>query len=278
MKRQQIEEILRERGISPNKKLGQNFLVNPAILERIAAASGAGPAHRILEIGPGLGFLTEFLCATGARVTAVEVDAGLYRYLREYFGGGDNPELVHADFFKYRPEGEFDRVVANLPYYCSSEILFTLARAYRVPEIYVMLQREMAERVVSSPGSEAYGAMAVTMGFYFTSRILFHIDRHSFYPQPDVQSSFLALQRRESLALEPEEIELFHGLVKSAFWGRRKTLRRALSDSPHLSLPGELLERSLAELGVAPSARGETLGWEEYAGLARILRRSGHQL
>ncbi|HNW28874.1 MAG TPA: 16S rRNA (adenine(1518)-N(6)/adenine(1519)-N(6))-dimethyltransferase RsmA [Spirochaetota bacterium] len=263
-----IKEIIGNLGLHPNKRLGQNFLVSPEARERIVGAMECGPADRVLEIGPGLGSITELLLDRAGHVTAVEIDAGFCRYLSERFGARDNFTLIHGDFLKNPPPDTFTAIVSNLPYYCSSEMLFEFTR-YAAPEVYVMLQKEMAERITASPGSKSYGAITVTLGFYYEARRVFTVPRESFYPRPDVMSLFLKLSRRVSLPLAGDGIGLFHRLVKSAFWGRRKTILAALSGSPHMDLGREGTARILAAAGIDPGRRGEELGLDEYVALTR---------
>ncbi len=268
LNKKETRELLAELGFKPNKKLGQNFLCSGEILRRIGDTAALAPGDRVLEIGPGLGALTGELVERGARVTAVEIDAGFFRYLKEKFG--DTVELHHADFLKVTMAGEFTKAVANLPYYCSSEILFRLAEEYRMAEVFVMLQKEMAARIWAAPGSDTYGALTVSLALHFESARLFDIDRSAFLPEPDVKSSFLKLTRKKDLP-GAETVRLFHALVKSAFWGRRKPLSSALSRSPHLELSKDAVLRACAEVGIDPVVRGEELGLEDYLRLARTI-------
>ncbi|HOT45695.1 MAG TPA: 16S rRNA (adenine(1518)-N(6)/adenine(1519)-N(6))-dimethyltransferase RsmA [Spirochaetota bacterium] len=271
MKVHDIKEIIGNLGLHPNKRLGQNFLVSPEARERIVGAMECCPADRVLEIGPGLGSLTELLLERAGHVTAVEIDAGFCRYLSERFGARRNFTLIHGDFLKDPPPDGFTKIASNLPYYCSSEMLFQFTR-YTAPRVYVMLQKELADRVTASPGGKSYGALTVTLGFYYETRRVFTVPRESFYPRPDVMSAFLKLSRRAALPLAGGEIGLFHLLVKSAFWGRRKTILAALSGSPHMDIGREGAARILAEVGIDRGRRGEELGLEEYIALARAMR------
>jgi 16S rRNA (adenine1518-N6/adenine1519-N6)-dimethyltransferase len=264
----EIKETIARLGLHPNKRLGQNFLVSREARERIVNTMACTDVDRVLEVGPGLGSLTEILLERAGHVTAVEIDSGFARYLEDRFGSNERLTLIHGDFLKNPPPGPFTRIVSNLPYYCSSEILFEFSR-YDAPHAYVMLQKEMADRITASPGSKNYGALTVTLGLYYEPRRIFTIPRESFYPRPDVTSSFLMLTRRPSLPLAEHEIPLFHNLVKSAFWGRRKTILAALSGSPHIGLGREGAARILSKAGIDPGRRGEDMAREEYLELAR---------
>lgn len=273
MKKADITAILERYNLSPNKRLGQNFLINDEVVARIVDTIAPAATDRILEIGPGLGALTGALLARGCGLTAVEIDAGFARYLADTFGGNPAFDLRHADFLKTQPEGEFAAVVSNLPYYCASEILFTIAARYRARRVYVMVQKEVADRMTAQPDTEEYGALTVSLGFYFEARVLFGIGKNDFQPRPEVQSSFLRLERRDPLPLAENEIDLFHRVVKAAFWGRRKTLARALTDSPHLDLARSAVEQALSRAGIDPGARGETLGLERFTSIVRELEK-----
>ncbi len=267
----QIKEALRENGIQVNRRLGQNFLCNEAVIERIVQVSSIKKGDTVLEIGPGLGELTARLLRAEASVTAVEIDAGLVRFLAGRFEGENNLTLVHADFLKFAPAADFPTVISNLPYYCSSEILFRLATAYRAERILVMLQREMAERIYSGPGTDNYGALGVALQYYYVPRFLFTIDPSSFYPQPEVVSSFLRLSRRGDIPGDERFTELFHKVVKSSFWGRRKTLVKSLADSPHLDFSRDEIAGALRSLGIDERTRGENLGVEDFKRLTAAL-------
>lgn len=272
MKKREIRELCSSLGIHPNKKLGQNFLYDAGVIGRIIDTCEIDRTDRVLEIGPGLGALTNWLVERASAVTAVEIDSGMVRYLREAFRDVQNLEIVHADFLKHTGTADFTRCISNLPYYCSSEILFRLATAYAVPRVFVMLQKEMAERIVARPGSRSYGALSLNLSLYFDTSILFHIDRNSFYPAPDVVSAFIGMKRKE-LPLGDREVELFHQVVRSAFWGRRKKIINALSESPHLAVSRGIVETALRELGIDARLRGEHLDFDQYIRLTEILFR-----
>ncbi|HQL84002.1 MAG TPA: rRNA adenine dimethyltransferase family protein, partial [Spirochaetota bacterium] len=202
---------------------------------------------------------------------AVEVDSGLSRVLADRFGAEASFRLIHSDFLKLDLADTFTKVVSNLPYYCASEILFHVAR-FSAPHVYVLLQKEMAERIVAVPGSKTYGALTVTLGFYYEPKVLFRVSKESFYPRPEVTSSFVRLVRKSRLPVDGGEIELFHLVVKSAFWGRRKTMLKALSESPHLETGREIAARMLEHAGINSGVRGEDLGLESFVALVRAYR------
>ncbi len=273
MNKSDIIKITRDYGLAPNRKFGQNFLINDDVIGRIVDL--CSPEDKsILEIGPGLGSISIPLSRRARFYTAVEIDSGFVRYLLDIFNAGEksglknNVKIIHDDFLKADIGDSFDVIVSNLPYYCASEILFRIAKNFKTERIFVMMQKEMAERVAAKPGSENYGALTVTLSYYFDSKILFHIAGESFYPKPDVKSSFLQLQRKERYFITPGNEEIFHLVVKSVFWGRRKTLLKSLTDSPHLELKRDVVENILKNCGINPEMRGEKLSLYDFINLA----------
>jgi 16S rRNA (adenine1518-N6/adenine1519-N6)-dimethyltransferase len=269
MNKSDILKIAEEYGLAPNKKFGQNFLINDNIIKKIIE-SCSPDGKRILEIGPGLGSISIPLADRARSYTAVEIDSGFVRYLNDIFGTGGNSgksknvEIIHDDFLKSNLDDRFDVIVSNLPYYCASEILFRIAGNFTAERIMVMMQKEMAERVIAKPGSDTYGALTVTLSYYFDSKILFHIAGECFYPKPDVKSSFLQLLKKPEYFTLPEHEEMFHLIVKSVFWGRRKTLLKSLTDSPHLEMKRDTVENILQLCGIKPDLRGEKLSLDEF--------------
>lgn len=271
MNKSDILKITEEYGLAPNKKLGQNFLINDNVIQKIAGLCSP-EGQSILEIGPGLGSISIPLAQKARSYTAVEIDSGFARYLTDVFmtgnvNGDGNIDIIHDDFLKAEIPDRFDVIVSNLPYYCASEILFRIAKNFSAKKIFVMMQKEMAERVIAKPGSENYGALTVTLSYHFSSKILFSIAGESFYPKPDVKSSFLELSRKPAYFILPEHEEMFHLVVKSVFWGRRKTLLRSLTDSPHLEMKREVVENILNNCGIRTDMRGEKLSLDEFVKL-----------
>jgi 16S rRNA (adenine1518-N6/adenine1519-N6)-dimethyltransferase len=263
MNKSDILKITEAYGLAPNKKFGQNFLINDSVIQKIVD-SCSPEGQRVLEIGPGLGSISIPLAERALSYTAVEIDSGFVRYLAETFGPAGKLELIHDDFLKSEIEDRFDVIVSNLPYYCASEILFRIAKNFRAERIFVMMQKEMADRVIAKAGSETYGALTVTLSYYFESKILFNIAGESFYPKPDVKSSFLQMLRKPRFFTLPEHEGMFHLIVKSVFWGRRKTLLKSLTDSPHLEMKRDVVENILQICGIKPDVRGEKLSLEEF--------------
>ncbi len=265
-----ILEISEKYNLAPNKKLGQNFLINDHIINRIVDVCSPD-GEEILEIGPGLGSISGGLADRGKSYTAVEIDSGFYRYLSDLFKDRDNARIIHEDFLKSTIPDNFTVIVSNLPYYCASEILFIIAEKYSAENVYVMMQKEMGERLVADPGSKVYGAMTVTLSYYFNIEHLFYVPAESFYPRPDVRSSFLALRRKKRVLNSADEA-LFHLLVKSVFWGRRKTLLKSLTDSPHLNFSREFICQVLERSSTSGSLRGENLSLDDFIKITEAIR------
>ena len=270
MNKQQIMDITARYSLAPNKKLGQNFLVGDNVVSRILELCRPH-AGRVLEIGPGLGAVSRGLAEMSAAYTAVEIDSGFVRYLEDLFSGNSRVRIVHADFLRVELEDEFDLAVSNLPYYCASEILFRLAADFSMPLVFAMVQREMAQRITANEGSENYGAMTVNLAYYFSTKECFVVPGEAFYPRPDVKSSFISLERRERHFGHAGGERVFHNVVRSAFWGRRKTILKSLAESPHIDLDRERAGAVLEQCGIDPGARGETLPLSAYIKLAEAV-------
>ena len=271
MKKSDIINIIKEYNLAPSKKFGQNFLIDENICRKIIDSANISESDHLMEIGPGLGSLTRYLVDISPNLTVVEIDSGFVKYLKNEFSDNKNLNLIHQDFLKLNPSGEINKIISNLPYYCSSEILFRIASGYTADEIYVMLQKEMAARLTASPGTENYGAITVTINFYFDTEILFDIGKGCFYPAPEVHSSFLKLTRKSIVSLNKNEIDLFHRIVKAAFWGRRKTLYKTFLKSPHMDIDKSTVEEVFSEIGIDRTIRGEKLSSQEFVEITKIL-------
>lgn len=253
------------------KRLGQHFLVDPNIVRKIVALADVDADSTVLEIGPGRGILTDALCRAARRVIAVEVDPRLHAYLTERAGEWPNVELHRADALEFPmelvPPGTV--VVANLPYYISTPLLFRLLEhRRRLPRLVLMLQAEVADRLVVRPGSPEYGALSVTAQYAADVTSAFRVSAQCFRPRPEVASAVVLLRAKER-SDSPAAEEAFRSLVKAAFTHRRKTLFNSLRDQrydPHHLAPA--LERA----GIEPSVRAETLSVEQFIRLARAIR------
>ncbi|MBP92246.1 MAG: 16S rRNA (adenine(1518)-N(6)/adenine(1519)-N(6))-dimethyltransferase [Acidimicrobiaceae bacterium] len=264
--RTQVRSLLDRHGISPKRSLGQNFVVEPNTVRRIVELAEVGAGDRVVEIGPGVGSLTLALLEEGACVTAVEVDDVLVGVLAEVTGGysSDQVRIVHADAM----ETDWNALlggapwvlVANLPYNISVPLICGLLDDVpAIGEMVVMVQREVADRLVAGPGDDAYGLPSVKVAYHADARLLGRVPPSVFLPRPRVDSALVGLRRRSEPATEVDREVLF-GVVRAGFGQRRKMLRRSLRDL--------LDEAAIVESGVDPMARAEELGLDQWASLA----------
>jgi 16S rRNA (adenine1518-N6/adenine1519-N6)-dimethyltransferase len=255
----------------PNKRLGQNFLIDPNIVRKIVALAELVPSDHVLEIGPGRGILTEALSRAAGRVTAVEVDPRLHAYLEARQAEFPNVELVCEDALAYPveslPIGTV--VVANLPYYISTPLLFRLLdQRGRFPRMVLMLQAEVADRLVAQPGGSDYGVLSVMAQYAADITKAFRVSAQCFRPRPEVASAVVLLRTKERTRLSVQEEVVFRSLVKAAFAHRRKTLVNSLRDEGYARHP---LAETLQRLDIAQTRRAETLSVEDFIRLALAL-------
>ncbi len=277
-----VRALLARHGLRPDRRRGQHFLVDANVLAKILAAAELREEDRVLEIGPGLGTVTRELAARAERVVAVEVDRRLLPVLEETLSGLDNVTVVAGDALRVDLDalcpgdpGSW-KVVANLPYYLTGPLvarLLTLgARGGRPPgrfgRLVVMVQEEVAARLVAAPGSEAYGAFSVLVQYHATAEAVARVSPNCFYPPPEVVSAVVRLEARREPPVAAEPRALF-AVVRAAFGQRRKSLRNALSSG--LGLAPREVEEALRAAGIAPGRRGETLSLAEFGALAALL-------
>jgi 16S rRNA (adenine1518-N6/adenine1519-N6)-dimethyltransferase len=244
------------------KRFGQNFLIDRACIRRIVAAIEPNETQTLVEIGPGLGALTEALLAHVSRLDAVEIDRDLAAILIEkYARSGLRIHIGDALTFDYASLGEPLRIVGNLPYNISSPLLFRFSDcAERLTDVHVMLQKEVVDRMIAVPGSSQYGRLSVMLGYHFHIERLFRIGPGAFRPQPKVESAFARLRPKAATQKTARDPVLFATIVRNAFGQRRKTLRNALA--------GIVDESVMRASGIDPQARGETLSVDDFVGLA----------
>lgn len=284
-----IQRLLREYGLRPSKALGQNFLADQNTLRRIVRAAAIRPGDPVLEIGPGLGSLTQALVEAGARVVAVEKDAGLARVLGDLFGDHPGVRIVHGDALKLDLAGLVHewmaatngacepagcKVVANLPYYITSPLLMRILESgLPLERAVVMIQKEVAERLTAAPGSKEYGALTVGVALRARVELAGSVPPTVFVPAPTVSSEIVVLTPRPERAGVDEQF--FAALVKAAFGQRRKRLRNALKT---LGLSVAVIDAALAEAGLDGERRGETLSVEEFAALSQAVGRAARMI
>ena len=270
-----IKSILAEKGFKFSKSLGQNFLIDESVLDAIIDGSQIDSETFVLEIGPGFGTLTQRLCQVAKKVVAIEIDDMAADILAENLSECENLKIVRGDVLKidlnklFAEEfGENARVkvVANLPYYITTPILMLLIEGgYPIDSITVMIQKEVADRLLAEPGKKDYGAITISVQFRCTCESVVTAPPEAFMPPPKVTSKVIRLDLRDEPAVGVDNEKMFFKVVKAAFSQRRKTLLNTLSNSGVFSLNKDELAQKLESLGVNPGRRGETLSMEEYA-------------
>lgn len=292
MSHQHVRDFFALNHTRPKKHLGQNFLVNPEVLEIIVQAGELTDTDTVIEIGAGLGYLTDALARRAKRVIAVEVDELLYKALAAHFGATCKPklaiqtstdshiQLLNADILKLelhsllccdtaRPPATF-KVIANLPYSITTPILWKLLDHHKqIHSCVLMMQKEVAERIVAEPGGKDYGALTIGVAYRTDATLIATLSPENFYPAPKVDSALLKLTMRENPKVRVENEEFFFKVVRTAFRTRRKMLKNTLVRSRLAS--AEVLKTAFEELGIAPERRAETLDITEFAALANFL-------
>ncbi len=277
-----VRRLLKQWGLRPNKGLGQNFLANQATIEKIVAAAKLTPDDVVLEVGAGLGTLTERLARHAGHVVAVELDQRLLPVLQSVLADFDNITLIQGDVLALDPAALISaaiiqhpasnsqyKVVANLPYYITSAVLRHLLEANLKPQrMAITVQREVAERIVAKPGQMSL--LAVSVQFYGRPRLLFRIKPGSFYPSPEVESAVVGIDLHATPPVPVEDTAAFFHVARAGFAQRRKQLRNSLAAGLRQS-PDEVAAK-LREVGVDPRRRAQTLSLEEWAKVACMLR------
>ena len=274
-----IEALLRRHGFHFSKSMGQNFLIDASVPAAIAEASGADEKNGVLEIGPGIGALSHELCKRAGKVVAVELDRTLLPILDETMANYENFEVVSADILKTdipalvrdRFAGLTPIVCANLPYNITTPAITALIESRCFESITVLVQKEVAERLCAAPGTAAYGAFSVYMQYHTEPELLFSVGRECFQPQPKVTSAVLRAVVRSAPPVEVEDERFFFRVVYAAFALRRKTLVNSLMTGFGSQFTKEQVAEAVVSAGLEPTVRGEKLGLEAFARLARAL-------
>ena len=273
-------EIIKENNFAFQKKYGQNFLIDGRVLEKIVDAAQVSSEDFIIEIGPGIGTLTQALCERGAKVLAIEIDKKLIPILEDNLKGYENIEIINDDVMKLdlnrlieeKNENRPVKIVANLPYYITTPIIMSLFEK-NVPMISatLMVQKEVAQRMQAGPGSKAYGALSLSVQYYSVPEITANVPQNCFIPRPNVDSAIIRLNRRNEPPVRTNDEKLLFAVIRAAFCQRRKTLQNALSNSAELSVSKEAAANAIEKAQLPPLVRGEALRLEEFAALANIL-------
>ena len=276
----ELKALLNRHGFNFSKTLGQNFLIDKNVLNKIVSASELNENSCVLEIGPGAGTLTRRLAETGARCTAVEIDKALLPILGETLAGFDNFNLINSDILKVDLKklikDEFDNkpfhVIANLPYYITTPIIMQILES-RLPVVSMtlMVQKEVADRMCATCGSKEYGALSFAVQYYTIPTVICRAEPHCFIPQPKVASSVVHLKVSPTPTVTVSDEKKFFAIVKSSFGQRRKTLLNALSKSPYFSANKDSVRSALVQMGVDENIRGEKLSISQFAKLSELL-------
>ena len=278
--------VLERHGFTFKKSFGQNFLTDTNILQKIVDTAEIDDQVNVIEIGPGIGALTEFLAERAAQVVAFEIDHRLVPILADTLRDFDNVTVVNEDILKVDLAQHIQnfknpdlpiKVVANLPYYITTPILMHLIES-GIPfsEFVVMMQKEVADRISAKPNTKAYGSLSIAVQYYMTAKVAFIVPRTVFVPAPNVDSAILKMVRRPEPAVVVEDENLFFKVSKASFTHRRKTLWNNLTG--YFGKTEEIkdkLTKALEQAGLSPSVRGEALGLEEFASLADALKGQG---
>ena len=261
-------EVLQKYRFNFQKKFGQNFLIDTHVLDKIIDASGVTEDDFVLEIGPGIGTMTQYLCERAREVVAVEIDKNLIPILSDIL------KLDICKLAEEKNQGRPIKVVANLPYYITTPIIMGLFESHvPIDSITIMVQKEVAERMQEGPGSKEYGALSLAVQYYAKPEIVANVPPNCFMPRPNVGSAVIRLTRHEKPPVEVEDEKLMFRIIRASFNQRRKTLANGLNNSPEIHLPKEVIQESIICLGVPENIRGEALSLEQFAELSNEIGR-----
>ena len=271
--------VLQKYNLTAQKRYGQNFLVDSNVLNKIVESAGITKEDTVLEIGPGIGSLTQYLCESAKNVICVEIDTKMIPVLEDTLSEYENVRVINEDILKVDidaliKESGADKikVVANLPYYITTPIIMgLLEKEANIDSITVMIQKEVALRMQEGPGSKDYGALSLSVAFYSDANIKMTVSPNCFIPRPNVDSAVIRLDVLDEPKVSVKDKDRMFRIIKGAFEQRRKTLTNALSHSSAFKTDKNNIEKALLEMGKSPSIRGEELTLEEFAHLSDIL-------
>lgn len=270
-------EVIQKYEFAFQKKFGQNFLIDTHVLDKIIRAAGVTKEDMVLEIGPGIGTMTQCLAEAAGRVVAVEIDSNLIPILKDTLKDYDNITVINEDILKVDIKklaeeyngGRPIKVVANLPYYITTPIIMGLFESeVPIDNITVMVQKEVADRMQTGPGSKDYGALSLVVQYYAEPYIVANVPPNCFIPRPNVGSAVIRLTRHQKPPVEVKDSGLMFRLIRASFNQRRKTLQNGLNNSSELHYSKEQIARAIESLGVPATVRGEALTLEQFARLA----------
>ncbi len=271
--------VLQKNNFRFQKRFGQNFLIDGHVMDKIIAAANVEKDDYVLEIGPGIGTMTQFLCENAGKVAAVEIDRSLIPILHDTLSSYDNVEIIHKDilkidlknFIQEKNDGRPIKIVANLPYYVTTPIIMGLFENHVPAEsITVMVQKEVAERMKAVPGSKDYGSLSLAVQYYASPQIAANVPPNCFMPRPKVGSAVICLQCHDRPPVQVKNEKILFEIIRAAFNQRRKTLLNALYHNMQMELTKEEILEKIIKLGVPQTVRGEELTLEQFARLADL--------
>lgn len=277
---QKTIEVIQKYEFAFQKKFGQNFLIDGHVLDKIIRSANITKDDFVLEIGPGIGTMTQYLAEAAREVAAVEIDKALIPILEDTLSGYDNVTVINEDVLKLdikqlvmeRNGGKPVKVVANLPYYITTPIIMGLFESHvPIDSITVMVQKEVAQRMQSGPGSKDYGALSLAVQYYAEPYIVANVPPNCFMPRPKVGSAVIRLTTYKEAPIDVKDEKLMFRVIRASFNQRRKTLVNGLNNSPEITISKEIIAEAIAELGVSPTIRGEALTLGEFARLSNII-------
>lgn len=284
---QKTIEVIQKNEFAFQKRFGQNFLVDARVLDKIIQSAGVTKEDCVLEVGPGIGTMTQALSEAARQVIAVEIDDHLIPILQETLKECPNVKVIHGDILKTDVKAIADEynegcplhVIANLPYYITTPIIMGLFESgVPLKSITIMVQKEVADRMKAEPGTKDYGALSLAVQYYAEPYLVANVPPNCFIPRPNVGSAVIRLTRHEQPPVQVADEKLMFRLIRAAFNQRRKTLANSLNNSPELFFPKEQIQEAIAALDVSPSVRGEALSLEQFAQLANLLSKKRVQV
>jgi len=273
-------EVLQKYNFVFQKKFGQNFLIDTHVLDKIIAAAEITKDDFVLEIGPGIGTMTQYLAEHAREVVAVEIDKNLIPILADTLSAYDNVEVINDDILKVdinklaeeKNGGKPIKVVANLPYYITTPIIMGLFESHvPIDSITIMVQKEVADRMQVGPGTKEYGALSLAVQYYAKPEIVAIVPPNCFMPRPNVGSAVIRLTRHKEVPVQVNDEKLMFKIIRASFNQRRKTLANGLNNAPDIHLSKEVIQESIEELGVPVTIRGEALTLQQFAQLSNII-------
>lgn len=273
--------VLQKYNFNFQKKFGQNFLIDTHVLDKIISAAGITDEDLILEVGPGIGTMTQYLCEHARKVVAVEIDRNLIPVLEDTLSSYDNVKVINADILKVdinklvqeENGGRPIKVVANLPYYITTPIIMGLFESHvPIENITVMVQKEVADRMQEGPGTKNYGALSLAVQYYAEPYIVANVPPNCFMPRPKVGSAVIRLTSHEKPPVKVEDEAFMFQIIRASFNQRRKTLVNGLYNAPGINVSKEEIVEALTKMGMPATVRGETFTLEQFATLSQLLK------